>query len=40
MADIMTQCNLGYSLKNIPIPSKNMYLKKLILQTENFINFS
>ena len=33
----MNRCNLGYSLKNIPIPSRDSYLKKLILQTESFI---
>ena len=29
--------NLGYSLKNIPLPEKDCYLKKLIQQTESFI---
>ena len=29
--------NLGYSLKNIPIPSRNCYLKSLISQTESFL---
>ena len=33
----MIRCNLGYSLKNIPIPTKNTYLKSLISQTESFI---
>ena len=29
--------NFGYSLKNIPIPTKSNYLKCLIEKTENFI---
>ena len=29
--------NFGYSLKNIPIPGKKAYLKRLIGQIENFI---
>ena len=33
----MIKYNLGYSLKNIPIPPQNTYLKKLIEQTENFL---
>ena len=33
----MIRCNLGYSLKNIPIPSRDTYLKSLIAQTESFI---
>ena len=33
----LVQCNLGYSLKNIPVPDHNSYLKSLIHQTENFI---
>ena len=33
----MIKFNLGYSLKNIPIPPRNSYLKTLIVQTENFI---
>ena len=31
------QCNLGYSLKNIPIPNKDSYIKQLINQTEKFL---
>ena len=30
-------CNLGYSLKNIPIPKQNTYYKRLITQTEKFL---
>ena len=37
MTTPLTQYNLGYSLKNIPTPAKDCYLKKLIQQTENFI---
>ena len=33
----MEQKNFGYSLKNIPIPGKKAYLKRLIGQIENFI---
>ena len=33
----MTRFNLGYSLRNIPVPTKNSYLKSLIAQTESFI---
>ena len=33
----MIRCNLGYSLKNIPIPPRNNYLKALISKTESFI---
>ncbi len=29
--------NLGYSLKNIPIPAKDTYIKQLINQTEKFL---
>ena len=29
--------NLGYSIKNIPIPSRNQYLKALISKTEHFL---
>ena len=29
--------NLGYSLKNIPIPSKTNYLKSMMGKVENFI---
>ena len=29
--------NFGYSLKNIPIPTKSNYLKRLTDKTENFI---
>lgn len=29
--------NLGYSLKNIPLPNNNAYLKQLIFQTEKFL---
>ena len=31
------QVNLGYSLKNIPVPSSNAYLKTLIMQTEKLL---
>ena len=31
------QANIDYSLKNIPIPSKDAYLKSLLSKTENFI---
>ena len=33
----MESKNLGYSLKNIPIPSKASYLKSMIDKVENFI---
>ena len=33
----MEKLNLGYSLKNIPIPTENNYLKLLIARTEQFI---
>ena len=33
----MEAINLGYSTKNIPIPSKNQYLQSLIQKTETFI---
>ena len=31
------QANIDYSLKNIPIPGKDAYLKSLLSKTENFI---
>lgn len=37
MVTQFTQYNLGYSLNNIPLPSNDCYLKKLIQQTESFI---
>ena len=33
----MERINFGYSLKNIPIPSKKQYLKALIDKTDKFI---
>ena len=33
----MERVNFNYSMKNIPIPSKNAYLKKLIFKLESFI---
>ena len=33
----LEQVNLGYSLKNIPIPTNNHYLKYLITKVESFI---
>ena len=33
----MEQINLGYSTKNIPVPSDKAYLKNLILKVESFI---
>ena len=36
MAQMLSR-NLGYSLKNIPISSRNCYLKSLISQTESFL---
>ena len=33
----MDQQTLGYSMKNIPIPSQTSYLKSLINKTEQFI---
>ena len=36
MAEISPH-NLGYSLNNIPHPTEDTYLKKLIKQTESFI---
>lgn len=33
----LKQINLEYSLKNIPIPHQNSYLKRLISQTEQFL---
>ena len=33
----MERVSLNYSMKNIPIPSKNAYLKNLILKLESFI---
>ena len=33
----MEQIRLKYSMKNIPIPPKNAYLKKLIEKVENVI---
>ena len=33
----MESKNLGYSLKNIPIPSKASYLKSMMDEVENFI---
>ena len=33
----MDRVNLGYSLKNIPIPSQKEYLNLLISQTEKFM---
>ena len=33
----LEQVNLGYSLKNIPIPTNNQYLKYLIIKVESFI---
>ena len=34
----MEKVNLGYSLKNIPIPSDQSYLKNMIKKLESFIN--
>ena len=33
----MEKLNLDYSLKNIPIPGKIPYMKKLLEKVENFI---
>ena len=33
----MERVNFSYSLKNIPIPSKNEYLKNMIFKLESFI---
>ena len=33
----MEKVNFNYSMKNIPIPSKNAYLKVLIFKLESFI---
>ena len=33
----MEQVNLGYSTKNIPVPSRKNYLQELISSTESFI---
>ena len=33
----MNAINLGYSLKNIPIPPNNVYLKCLVDKIENFV---
>ena len=33
----MEQTRFNYSMKNIPIPSRNTYIKKLIEKTESFI---
>ena len=33
----MERVNFNYSMKNIPIPSKNAYVKKLIFKLESFI---
>ena len=33
----MERVNFNYSMKNIPIPSKNAYLKNLIFKLESFI---
>jgi len=34
----MDRKNFGYSLKNIPIPSRNSYLKNLISKVDSFIH--
>ena len=34
----LEQINLGYSLKNIPIPSSKQYIKCLIEKVDSFIN--
>ena len=33
----MERVNFSYSLKNIPIPNKNVYLKNMIFKLESFI---
>ena len=33
----MEKVNLGYSAKNIPIPTKNSYLKAMITKIESFV---
>ena len=33
----MERVNFGYSLKNIPISSKNVYLNNMIFKLESFI---
>ena len=33
----MEKTNFGYSLKNIPIPSKQSYIKSMIAKTQNFL---
>ena len=34
---MMESTNLGYSVKNIPLSNKDVYLKSLIQKTEHFI---
>ena len=33
----MERKNLGYSIKNIPVSNKNVYLKTLVHKTEHFV---
>jgi len=33
----MEKINLNYSTKNIPLPSRNEYMKRLIKKTEHFL---